>query len=92
MIMAMISAFASRGRLPLDGMGGRSLADVGGRRKSKDYSTQAWHGNSDAAGRTGDGAVDGLGSVNEPPDRPAKRIGDQLREALLLLPNSSRHP
>ena len=57
---------------------GRSLAGAGGRPKSKDCLTQAWrlHGNSDAAGRARDGPVDGLGSLNEPPDHSAKQIGD----------------
>jgi hypothetical protein len=75
MIMAMISASASRGRLPLDALAGVSgnIVRTVRRRLGARMATLPLVG-------AGHDPVDELGSVNEQPDHSAKQIGDHFRE------------
>ena len=87
MIMAMISAFASRGRLPLDGMG-PTLTPVGGKVDPDEIEGLVRLGLFDAGSApswlmvgAGDGPVDEF--LNEQPIFTPGNIGNYFREALL---------
>ena len=89
MIMAMISAFASRGRLPLDGMG-PTLTPVGGKVDPDEIEGLVRLGLFDAGSGAcvvtlmvgaGSGPLDEF--LNEQPIFTPGNIGNYFREALL---------